>query len=133
MLEGLPVFPAHEIIVAEVLIKELDAALAADLKNNSGIGPGHVRIACLLGEKIRIWICISLLKIDVRHADTGTKKTDRLIEVGLGDCPEFCLCLSEVEVYLGCAEERKVIVGSSIEVYAKVNTLHVLGRLITGL
>ena len=79
MLEGLPVFPAHEIIVAEVLVEELDAALAADLKDNSGIGPGHVRIACLLGEKIRIRICISLLKIDVRHADTGAKKTDRLI------------------------------------------------------
>ena len=132
MSESLAVTPSHKVVIAEILIEELDCALPSDFKNHACILSGDIRIAGFRRQQIWVRGRIGCIHVDVRHTYSVSQRLDGLLKILLGQCAQLRLCLGIVQVHLGGAEDRKIIVGSSVEVCSCIHSKHILSRLIAG-
>ena len=109
LFEGLALLPAHDVVVAESLHRQLDGAFAADFEDHPLVRTRDVGIAGLRIRQVGVGVFVGVVEDQVGHAHTVAQPFDREVDVLLREGSQLGLGLGEIEVDLRRAEDRQVV------------------------
>ena len=97
--------PSDNVIVPESLAGKFDGTFPTDFEDYSLVVPRDTGVH---GSHIIIRIGIRRFHVDIRHVYPVPYLLDGIVEIRLGKCAEFRLCLGKIEINLSRPENREV-------------------------